>query len=152
MPKDKNTCVYVVKQFQPQEGYNGEIIYTYTNEEDAVQAARNLNKTYGKNCIFNMDGDYEQSLDEENCHFYLVEACVIDDYIPEQEKYYNYFVIKAGWDFIGENDTIVEHIDKAMKFNTWDEARSMIKVLESLNIAEEKGPLYIQGVDKYYYE
>jgi hypothetical protein len=39
-----------------------------------------------------------------------------------------------------------------MKFNTWDEARSMLKVLESLDIAKEKGPLYIQGVDKYYYE
>ena len=148
MPKNKNTCVYVVKQFQPQEGYNGDIIYTYTNEEDAIQAARNLNKTDGNRCIFNMDGDYEQSLDEENCHFYLVEACVIDDYIPEQEKYYNYFVIKAGWDFIGENDTIVEHIDKAMKFNTWDEARSMIKVLESLDIYEGVGPMYIKGVNK----
>ena len=29
MPKNKNTCIYVVKQYQPQEGYNGEIIYTY---------------------------------------------------------------------------------------------------------------------------
>lgn len=152
MPKDKNICIYVVKQYQPQEGYNGEIIYTYTNEEDATQAARNLNKTYGNKCIFNMDGDYEESLDEDNCHFYTVEACIVDNCIPEQEKYYNYFVIKVGWDFIGENDTIVEHIDKAMKFNTWDEARSMIKVLESLSITEEKGPLYIQGVDKYYYE
>ena len=36
MPKDKNACVYVVKQYQPQAGYNGEIVYTYTNEEDAI--------------------------------------------------------------------------------------------------------------------
>jgi hypothetical protein len=147
MPK-----VYLVKQFQPQEGYNGDVVYTYTNEEDANQAARNLNKTYGSNCLFSIDGDYEVSLDEENCHFYLVEPCVIDTSIPREEKYYEYFVIKVGWNFIGENDTIVEHLDKAMKFNTWDEARSMIKVLESLGIAKEKGPLYIQGVDKYYYE
>ena len=36
MPKNKNTCIYiyVVKQYQPQEGYNGKIIYTYNNEED----------------------------------------------------------------------------------------------------------------------
>lgn len=145
MPKNKNACVYVVKQYQPQAGYNGEIVYTYTNEEDAIQAARNLNKTCGKNCIFNMDGDYEQSLNEKNCHFYLVEACTIDDHIPEQEKYYDYFVVKAGWNFIGKNDTIVEKAKDAMKFNSWDEARSMIKVLESLGIY--KGlPLYVQGM------
>ena len=142
----KNQTVYVVQQYQPQEGYNGEIIYTYTNEEDANQAARNLNKTYGKNCIFNMKGDYEQSLDEEDCHFYLVEACIIDDHIPEQEKYYNYFVIKVGWNFVGEDDMIVAGINNAKKFNTWDEARSMIKVLESLSVYEHAGPLYIKGV------
>lgn len=145
MSKDKNACVYVVKQYQPQAGYNGEIVYTYTNEEDAIQAARNLNKTCGKNCIFNMDGDYEQSLNEKNCHFYLVEACVIDDHIPEQEKYYDYFVVKAGWNFIGKNDTIVEKAKDAMKFNSWDEARSMIKVLESLDICRGL-PLYVQGM------
>ena len=150
MPKNKNTYIYVVKQYQPQEGYNGKIIYTYTNEEDAIQAARNLNKTYGKNCIFNMDGDYEQTLNEENCHFYLVEACVIEDYIPEQEKYYDYFMVKAGWNFIGENDTIVEKAKDAMKFNSWDEARSMIKVLESLGICEGL-PLYVQGMQLYNY-
>ena len=96
MPKDKNTCIYVVKQFQPQDGYNGEIIYTYTNEENANQAARNLNKTYGNKCIFTMEGDYVESLDEEDCHFYLVEACVVVNYVPNQKKYYNYFVIKSG--------------------------------------------------------
>lgn len=147
MPKDKNICIYVVKQYQPQEGYNGEIIYTYTNEEDANQAARNLNKTYGNKCIFNMDGDYEETLDEETCHFYLVEACVIDNYIPEQEKYYNYFVVRAGWNFIGKNDTIVEKTAQAMKFNTWDEARSMIKVFKSLDICEGL-PLYVQGINE----
>src|SRR5574344_267942 len=145
MSKDKNTCIYVVKQYQPQAGYNGEIVYTYINEEDAIQAARNLNKTCGKNCIFNMDGDYEQNLNEKNCHFYLVEACVIDDHIPEQEKHYDYFMIKAGCNFIGKNDTIVEKAKDAMKFNTWDEARSMIKVLESLDICEGL-PLYVQGM------
>lgn len=150
MPKSKNTCVYVVKQFQPREGYNGEIIYTYNNEEDATQAARNLNKTYGDKCIFSMDGDYEESLDEENCHFYIVEACTIDSHIPEQEKYYDYFVVKAGWNFIGENDTIVEKAKDAMKFNSWDEARSMIKVFKSLDIYEGL-PLYVQGVQLYNY-
>ena len=144
MPKNKNTCVYVVKQYQPQEDYNGEIIYIYTNEEDAIQAARNLNKTYGENCIFDMDGDHEQTLNED-CHFYLVEACIIDDHIPEQEKYYDYFVVKAGRNFIGENDTIVEKAKDAMKFNSWDEARSMIKVFQSLDICEGL-PLYVQGM------
>jgi hypothetical protein len=149
MPKEKNTCVYVVKQFQPQENYNGDIIYTYTKEEDAVKAARNLNKTYGDNCIFDMNGDYEETLNEENCHFYLVEACVVDTYIPEEEKYYEFFVIKAGWNFVGENDTIVEDVDKAMKFNTWDEARSMIKVLESLDVCDRL-PLYVKGINHKY--
>lgn len=150
MPKSKNTCIYVVKQYQPREGYNGDIIYTYNNEEDATQAARNLNKTYGDKCIFSMDGDYEESLDEENCHFYIVEACAIDSHIPEQEKYYDYFIVKAGWNFIGENDTIVEKAKDAMKFNTWDEARSMIKVFKSLDICEGL-PLYVQGMQKYDY-
>lgn len=151
MPENKNRCVYVVKQYQPQEGYNGEIIYTYTNEEDATQAARNLNKTYGNKCIFTIDGDYEQTLDEENCHFYLVEVCAIDNYIPKQEIYYEFFVVKAGWNYIGENDTIVENVDKAMQFKSWDDARSMIKVLESLGITEENGPLYIQGINRNKY-
>ena len=147
MPKGKNTCVYVVKQFQPQAGYSGDIIYTYTKEEDAVEASRNLNKTYGDNCIFDMNGDYEETLNEENCHFYLVEACIVDTYIPEEEKYYEFFVIKAGWNFVGENDTIVEDVDKAMKFNTWDEARSMIKVLESMKVCEGL-PLYVKGMNE----
>lgn len=148
----KKQTVYMVKQYQPTQGYNGDTIYIFSKEEEAIDVARDLNKTYGNKCIFNMDGDYEESLDEENCHFYLVEPAIVDMQYATEGKYYNYFVIKAGWFFIGENDTVVEHIDKAMKFNTWDEARSMIKVLESLNIVEEKGPLYIQGVDNYYHE
>ena len=148
----KKQTVYMVKQYQPTQGYNGDTIYIFSNEEEAVDVARDLNKTYGNKCIFTMEGDYVESLDEENCHFYLVEPTIVDMKYVKEGKYYNYFVIKAGWNFIGKNDTIVEHIDKAMKFNTWDEARSMIKVLESLNIVEEKGPLYIQGVDNYYYE
>ena len=97
--------------------------------------------------MFSIDGDYEVSLDEENCHFYLVEPCVIDTSIPREEKYYEYFVIKAGWNYIGENDTIVENVDKAMKFNNWDEARSMIKVLESMKICEGV-PLYVKGMNE----
>ena len=148
MPEDENAYIYVVKQYQPREGYTGDIIYTYTDEEDATRAARNLNKTYGDKCIFTIDGDYEESLDEDNCHFYIVEACAIDNYVPKQEKYYDYFVVKAGWNFIGENDTIVEKAENAMKFNSWDEARSMIKVFESLDICEGVGPMYIKGVNK----
>ncbi len=147
MPKDKNTCIYVVKQYQPQEGYNGEIIYTYTNEEDATQAARNLNKTYGSNSLFTVEGDYIQSLNEENCHFYLVEACIIDNTVPKEEKYYEFFVVKAGWNYIGENDTVVEDVDKAMKFSNWDDARMMIKVLESMKICEDL-PLYVKGMNE----
>lgn len=147
MPKEKKSKVYLVKQYQPQEGFNGDVVYTYLNEADAYTAARNLNKTYGSNCLFSIEGDYEQSLDEENCHFYLVEACVIDSTIPREERYYEFFVVKAGWNYIGENDTIVEDVNKAMKFNTWDEARSMIKVFESMKICEGL-PLYVKGVNE----
>ena len=54
-------------------------------------------------------------------------------------------MVKAGRNFIGKNDTIVEKAKDAMKFNSWDEARSMIKVLESLGICEGL-PLYVQGM------
>ena len=50
----------------------------------------------------------------------------------------------------GKNDTIVEKAKDAMKFNSWDEARSMIKVLESLGIYEGL-PLYVQGMQLYDY-
>lgn len=54
-------------------------------------------------------------------------------------------MVKAGRNFIGKNDTIVEKAKDTMKFNSWDEARSMIKVLESLGIC--KGlPLYVQSM------
>ena len=69
----KNQIVYMVKQYQPTEGYNGDTIYVFSKEEEAVKIARDLNKTYGDNAIFSLDGDYEESLNEENCHFYIVE-------------------------------------------------------------------------------
>ena len=137
---------YAVKQYQPQEGYNGEIVYCYENEETATKAARILNKTYGDNCIFDINGDYVESLNEDNCHFYIVEAAVVNEPLPDEFKYYNYFVIKVGWNFVGEDDMIVAGINNAKKFNTWDEARSMIKVLESLSVYEHAGPLYVKGV------
>ena len=138
-------AVHVVKQYQPTEGYNGDIVYAYSKEADAIEAARILNKTYGDNCIFSMEGDYEETLNEDNCHFYTVEAAVVDEPLPDDSKYYDYFVIKCGWFYVGDNDMKVQSVDEAKKFNTWDEARGMVKVLESLDIYEGVGPVYIKG-------
>lgn len=143
--------IFLVKQYQPTSDYHGEPIYCYTKEEHAIQAARNLNKTYGDNCIFSMEGDYVESLNEDNCHFYIVDTLVINDskpketVIPEQEQYYDCYVIKAGWFYVGDNDTKVSDIENAKKFETWDEARCMLKVLDSLDIYD-CGPLYIKGL------
>lgn len=141
----KKQTVYMVKQYQPTQGYNGDTIYIFSKEEEAVNVARDLNKTYGDNCIFNMDGDYEETLNEENCHFYLVEPAIVDTEYLTEGKYYDFFVIKVGWAYVGEDDTRVDSMDRAKKFDTWDEARSFIKVLESLDIYEHSGPLYIKG-------
>ena len=142
------TYYYAVRQYQPQEGYNGETVYCYEKEETAIECARILNKTYGDNCIFSMEGDFEECLSEDKCHYYTVETFMIDsdETMPDEFKYYNYFVIKVGWNFVGEDDMIVSGINNAKKFNTWDEARSMIKVLESLSVYEHAGPLYVKGV------
>ena len=141
--------IYVVKQYQPAEGYNGDMVYAYSKEETAIECARILNKTYGDNCIFSMEGDHEETLNEDNCHFYIVEALVVTEQpLPDDSKYYDYFVIKVGWFYVGDNDVKVQNIDEAKKFNTWDDARSMIKVLESLDIYEGVGPMYIKGVNK----
>lgn len=137
--------IYVVKQYQPTEGYNGDIIYAYSKEETAIEAARILNKTYGDNCIFSMEGDYEETLNEDNCHFYIVEPVVVKEQpLPDDSKYYDYFVIKCGWFYVGE-EGITQDKDKVQKFNTWDEARSMLKVFQSLDIYKDEGPLYIKG-------
>ena len=142
----KRQTIYMVKQYQPTEGYNGDTIYVFSKEEEAVKIARDLNKTYGDNATFTLEGDYEESLNEENCHFYTVEPAQVDMAYATEGKYYDHFVIKVGWFYVGDKDTIVNSIDEAKKFDTWDEARSMIKVLESLGIYEDKGPLYIKGV------
>lgn len=148
----KTKVIYGVRQYQPQEDYNGEPVYCYDKEETAIECARILNKTYGDNCIFNMKGDFEECLSEDNCHYYTVETFIIDDdeTLPDRLQYYSFFVIKVGGLFyVGNNDVKVRNIDEAKKFNTWDEARSMIKVLESLDIYEGVGPLYIKGILKY---
>lgn len=148
--KEKQT-VYMVKQYQPTQGYTGDTIYIFSKEETAIECARILNKTYGDNCIFNMEGDFEECLNEDNCHYYTVETFIVDndETLPDILQYYDFFVIKVGWFYVGDNDMKVQSIDEAKKFNTWDEARSMIKVLESLDIYEGVGPRYIKGIIKY---
>ena len=146
------TYYYAVRQYQPQENYNGETVYCYEKEETAIECARILNKTYGDNCIFNMEGDFEECLNEDNCHYYTVETFRIDndETMPDKLQYYEFFVIKVGWFYVGDNDMKVNGINNAKKFNTWDEARSMIKVLESLDVYEGVGPMYIKGINHKY--
>ena len=148
----KTKVMYGVYQYQPNSDYDGELFYRYDTEEDAIKAARNLNKTYGDNCIFSMEGDYEETVNDNEYHYYTVEplsACENTkvDKIPEQDEYFDHFIIQVDWSsYVGKDDTMVENIDDAKTFNTWDEARSLIKVLESLDIYENEGPLYIKGI------
>lgn len=144
----KTKYVYIVKRWQPDEDYLGIPIYIYTKEEDAIQAARNLNKTYGDNCIFSLDGDFELVLNEEYYHYYEVERCIFDNHIPEQEKYYEYFVISvSGITYVAKDTTITTHnLMNAMQFDTWDQARAMIEVLEKANVYNNE-TLTVRGVN-----
>lgn len=146
--KSKTKYVYVVKQYQPEADYDGETIYVYTKEENAVQAARNLNKTYGKGCNFSIEGDFENYIDYYLSHYYTVESIIMDDHIPELEKYYDEFVIETNTGYVAKKDMYTNNIDNAMSFNTWDQARAMVEVLEKTDIYPNDH-LLVRGINNY---
>ena len=76
----KKQVVYVVRQTQTCENFYKTAIYVCSTEEEATRRARLLNQTYGSNCKFSEDWDYED-IDEgaEDYHFYDVEAFQLDE-------------------------------------------------------------------------
>ena len=137
-----NRYTYVVKQYQPSDGYNGDPIYVYTREEDAITAVRNLNKTYGVGCIFDEDGDLLEVLEEDYPHYYTYESILLNDHIPQEEKICESYVIEIKSNigyirhvgFVGKDDMKTEDINNAKTFYTWDDAHAMITVLEKLGL------------------
>ena len=76
----KKQVVYVVRQTQTCENFYHTAIYVCSTEEEATRRARLLNQTYGSNCKFSEDWDYED-IEEgaEDYHFYDVEAFQLDE-------------------------------------------------------------------------
>ena len=82
------TYVYLVRQTQNDicstwdDSYKNETIYVCSTREEANRRARELNKEYGKGCIFNEDWDFEEidyeSADCDDIHYYDVESMKID--------------------------------------------------------------------------
>lgn len=136
--------VYVVKQYQPSEGYNGEPIYIYEDEESAKQCTRNLNKTYSTGCIISNEGDFENyiSLDDDSYHYYDYESMNIDKEIPVVDD--ETCIIEIWKEdgsypehWIGEK-SIVNKEEKARQFNNWDEAAKYKHTIEALDVYKDK--------------
>lgn len=79
--------IYLVRETQEYIGQEddlkkNETVFVYTDEEDAINKARELNKKYGKACIFSDDWDFEEiNYDEcytEDLHYFDVEKMKIN--------------------------------------------------------------------------
>lgn len=135
--------VWVVKQYQPDEGFNGEPVYIYTDEDTAIQCARNLNKTYSTGCTLTVDGDLDETLDENCYHYYDIEHMKLNEELPEVP---NETCVIEVWDegkdystsYVGNNKMKVEDINEAKQFKNWDEAMKYLHTLEALDVYEDK--------------
>lgn len=79
------TQIFLVRQTQPSADYFHETIHVFTDEEDARDKARELNKEYGSGCKFTDEGDFEWVLDDstreyeqDDIHYYDVEKMKIN--------------------------------------------------------------------------
>lgn len=144
----KNKVMYAVRQHQAESEYDGELIYLYDNRNDAVEAARNLNITYGNNCVFSPEGDFMEAMDEpESSHWYEVEQMTVDKHIPVIQEYGSYAI--SVWEYNGGRfghwkgyvaraDMMTERIDEAMVFDTWNEVMRTIKMFNNLDMYGDK--------------
>lgn len=142
----KNKAMYAVRQHQAESEYDGELIYIYDNRNDAVEAARNLNITYGNNCVFSPEGDFMEAMDEdESSHWYEVEQMDIDKNIPVIEQYGKYAI--SVWEigmfnhwrgYVARADMMTEIIDQAMIFDDWNEVMRTIRMFNNLDMYGDK--------------
>lgn len=74
--------VYLVRQTQPSADYHQQTIYVLTDEDEAKERARELNKEYGEGCKFSEDYDFEEVDWDNYCyddvHYYDVEEMLIN--------------------------------------------------------------------------
>jgi hypothetical protein len=79
-------CVYLVLQTDPEDGYDHQTIYVLTDVKEAYRRARDLNKRYGKGCVFDDDWDFiEYEMGNEEAHYYEVEEIKINDSYAEED-------------------------------------------------------------------
>lgn len=80
--------VYLVRQTQNNidacmdDIYKNETIYVCSNKDEAIRRARELNKEYGKGCVFNDEWDFEEidydDVAYDDLHYYDVETMTVD--------------------------------------------------------------------------
>lgn len=75
--------IFLVRQTQPENDYQRETIYAMTDEYEAIEIARKLNKLYANGVILSDDGDFIE-IDYDHCcieeiHYYDVESMTINE-------------------------------------------------------------------------
>lgn len=71
--------VFVVKQYQEEEGYLGHPCAVFNTYESAKEEAAELNAIYGQNVYLDKDGQFvDVCNDELPSHYYKVESFIID--------------------------------------------------------------------------
>lgn len=76
--------VWIVCQYQPEEGYQGYPVATFTNEKDALDLCRRLNKDYGAGVVFDDDWDFLEYTMKDDPHYYEV---IWSELNPQQKDY-----------------------------------------------------------------
>ena len=139
--------VYVVLQTQPAEDYFTKVIRIFNTPEKAELCTRNLNKSYGYGCKFNEHGDYEETLSDEDCHYYEWEVRRMDNEVDEVEEDPNYPYVLECWticsngysytyestnEYVSATGGKTKSIDKAKKFIKWEDAWKFAHTLEGI--------------------
>lgn len=72
--------VFLVLQTDPEDGYDHQTIYVLTDEDEAYRRARDLNKRYGRGCVFDDNWDFvEYEMGNEEAHYYEVEEMRLNE-------------------------------------------------------------------------
>lgn len=134
--------IWLVEQYQPEENIEGQTVYIYTDEDTAIQCARNLNKTYSTGCTLTVEGDLDEIIADEP-HYYEVNSMKLNEELPEvcDEK-----CIIEVWtedsysntSYVGNNKMEVEDINEAKQFKNWDEAMKFLHTLKALDVYKDK--------------
>lgn len=70
--------LFMVRQTQPTDDYYQRTIAVFTNEQDALNLSRRLNKVYGEYCIFDEQWDLVEYDMQDEPHYYDVESVSLD--------------------------------------------------------------------------